>query len=137
MNKWDLRYLKLVAEISTWSKDPKKVACVLVDEKNHIISTGYNGPPHGISDKYTTKEEKLAKTIHAEANALLKAGRPIHTAYITCLPCSNCMAMLIQQEVKRIVVAQDTISKKWNPFITFAMAEEAEVLIEVIPNELS
>lgn len=130
--KWDIRYLELAQHIASWSKDNVQVGCILVGPNNMLVSTGYNGPPQHVLDVWDTKEEKLARTIHAEANAILMADKPIHSAYITYLPCSNCMALLIQKGVKRIIVANDRISHKWNPAITFAMAEEAEVTIEVI-----
>lgn len=136
MNTWDLRFIELARHISTWSKDEVQVGCVLADSNKRIISIGYNGPPQGVIDAYDTKEEKLARTIHAEENAILFADRyRLHnaTAYIyPFYPCSNCAAKLIQVGVKRIVAGTDNLSRKWNPFTTIAMCEEAEVKLESI-----
>lgn len=134
--EWDNRLLGLAQYYSRWSKDPAhKVGCVLADSDNRIMAHGYNGPPAGVIDSFETKEEKVAKTIHAEINALLFAKHELNgaTAYIyPFLPCSQCMAALIQAGIKRIVVAKDEISRKWNPAITFAMADEADIKIEVL-----
>lgn len=133
MTKWDLRFLELARHISTWSKDETQVGCVLVNKRNRVISVGYNGPPQGVIDSYETKDEKLARTIHAEENAILFADMDLTgaTAYIyPFYPCSNCAAKLIQVGVKRIVAATDSISRKWNPLVTVAMCEEANVKLE-------
>src|SRR5699024_9380544 len=42
--KWDARYMGLAYLVASWSKDPStKVGCILVDQKNRFISSGYNG----------------------------------------------------------------------------------------------
>jgi dCMP deaminase len=43
MNKWDLRYLNLAKEVSTWSKDPSsKIGAVAVGSKGQVLAQGYN-----------------------------------------------------------------------------------------------
>ena len=135
MDKWDLRFLDMAELVASWSKDPAhKVGCVLVDQDRRVLSIGYNGPPKGVLDSYETKEEKNARTLHAEHNAVLFArGERPHTAYIhPFFPCSNCCALLIQAGVQRIVATQDSISRKWNPAITQAMCDEAGVILEAV-----
>ena len=133
---WDHKLLGLAQHYALWSKDPDhKVGCVLADQYNQVMAGGYNGPPRFVIDSWETKEEKVARTVHAEINALLFAKHDLKgaTAYIyPFLPCSQCMAALIQAGITRIVVAKDEISRKWNPMITFAMADEAEIKIEVL-----
>lgn len=133
MDKWDLRFLEMAKLVASWSKDPAhKVGCVLVDENRRVLSIGYNGPPKNVLDLYETKEEKNARTIHAEANAILFArGTQPHTAYIyPFYPCSSCCALLIQAGIQRIVANKDSISRKWNPAITQAMCDEADIALE-------
>ena len=49
--KWDDRFLVLAKLIGSWSKDPStQVGAVIVDDKNRIVSVGYNGFPRGIKD---------------------------------------------------------------------------------------
>jgi deoxycytidylate deaminase len=75
--KWHKRYLELAKHISTWSKDPStQVGAVVVTESGREY-VGYNGFPHGIADteaRLTDREKKYKLTIHAEKNALRKAG---------------------------------------------------------------
>ena len=89
MSKWDRRMLGLVNLIATCSKDPSTgVGAVIVDSKNRIVSVGFNGFPRAVCDSDEAlfdRDEKLRRTIHAEENALLFAGRPVEgcTIYVT------------------------------------------------------
>jgi dCMP deaminase len=106
--KWDSRFLKTAALVRLWSKDPStKCGCVIADGKA-IVSTGYNGYPSGITDNPDdSREVKLAKTIHAEVNAILYAKRDLSgcTLYVTPIPpCSNCAAIIVQSGISRVVI---------------------------------
>ena len=47
---WDEYFLAIAEEVSRRSPDPNtKHGCVLVDEGNRVLSTGYNGPVSGLS----------------------------------------------------------------------------------------
>ena len=49
--KWDNRFIDLAKLVGSWSKDPStQVGAVIVDQKNRIVSVGYNGFPQKISD---------------------------------------------------------------------------------------
>lgn len=79
-NKWDLRFLKQAAEVSSWSKDPStKVGAILASQDNQQIVIGYNGYPSRLADNQHehTREERLARSIHAELNAIFNAKRPL------------------------------------------------------------
>lgn len=135
LTKWDRRFIALAELVASWSKDTTKVGCVIVDGKQRIISTGYNGPPRGVSDHYVTRDEKLAKAIHAETNALLFAARDVAgaTAYITHPPCSNCATNLIQKEIARVVFpkpSEDFLSR-WKESYYTALGMFREVGVEV------
>lgn len=94
MSKWDRRMLGLVNLVATWSKDPSTgVGAVIVDSKNRIVSVGFNGFPRAVCDSDEAlfdRDEKLRRTIHAEENALLFAGRSVEgcTIYVTHPPCA-------------------------------------------------
>ena len=109
MSKWDRRMLGLVNLVATWSKDPSTgVGAVIVDSKNRIVSVGFNGFPRAVCDSDEAlfdRDEKLRRTIHAEENALLFAGRPVEgcTIYVTHPPCARCAAKLIQSGLARVV----------------------------------
>ena len=108
---WDMRFMDLAGEISTWSKDPTtSVGCVIVDQQRRIVSTGYNGFPAGIEDdeaKMRDRETKLRMTIHAEHNAILFAQRSLKgcTLYVTMPPCAHCAAQIVQVGITRVVSA--------------------------------
>ncbi|MDP8268300.1 MAG: hypothetical protein P9L97_06175 [Candidatus Tenebribacter davisii] len=71
-DKWDNRFIKLAEHIAFWSKDPStKVGSVITDNKR-IVSLGFNGYPKGIpDDDLNNRQNKYAKVIHGELNAIL------------------------------------------------------------------
>lgn len=110
MKKWDKRFLELAKLVGSWSKDPStQVGAVIVDQKNRIVSVGYNGFPRGIKDnqeKLIDREEKYDIIVHAEANALSFANRSVEGCTIYSWPfqpCSRCAGLIIQSGVKRVV----------------------------------
>ena len=93
------------------SKDPStKVGAVLVRDRR-IISTGFNGFPRHIPDdqeKLNKRTLKSNRICHAEANAI--TGCALHgissygaTLYVTLHPCHECMKLVIQSGINRIV----------------------------------
>lgn len=93
----------------------RRVGCVLVDELNHIMSTGYNGPPASMDhciDKpcagaYMPSGTGLSQceAIHAEINALLQCPNVyrIKTVYCTTAPCIDCTKALLNTSAQRVV----------------------------------
>ena len=137
--KWHDRFIRLATEISTWSRDPgTKVGCIIVDPLNRVVSLGFNGFPHGISDdtlRLQDRETKLRITIHAEENALLFAKRDVagYTAYVTHHPCSSCAAKLIQSGISKVVYKQDEVfESKWADSIALAKTLFFECSVEVV-----
>lgn len=121
---YDVRFMRLAREVSTWSKDPKKqIGCVAVRDRQ-ILSQGYNGFPRGIKDDWRLyiKETKLPMVAHAELNMVVNAvnnGISLKgsTVYVFGLPvCSNCAIPLIQAGVHSIVMCDSTEgnSKSWS-----------------------
>lgn len=106
MIDWDKRFFDLAHHIAQWSKDPStKVGAVIVRPDKTIASVGYNGFPRGVEDVYTTREDKLMRTVHAEANAIVTAREPLHgySIYVTPLhPCANCASLIIQSGIKHV-----------------------------------
>lgn len=104
--KWDERFFDIAELVASWSKDPStKVGAVIVRPDRTIASVGYNGFPRGVDDTYTTREDKLMRTVHAEANAILSAREPLqgYTLYVTPLhPCANCSGLIIQSGIKEV-----------------------------------
>ena len=93
----------------------RQVGCVFVDERKHIIATGYNGIPSGM--KHCTKStcprmntpsgESLhtCYAVHAEINALIQCvdTQKIKTAYITNSPCLVCTCALLNTSCTEII----------------------------------
>jgi dCMP deaminase len=141
--KWDVRFIKLAKEVSTWSIDPStKVGCVLVKNKR-VISTGYNGFPKNISDSFDRlmdREQKYEITVHAEVNAVTTAA--LHgvstegsTAYITLMPCSRCASVLINAGVTAVcVLTNPVIPDRWlkNFILASKLLAEAGVAYQTI-----
>jgi len=107
----------LVAKRSTCLR--RHVGAVLVKDR-HLLATGYNGAPSGIShclDSGCLREElripsgerhELCRGLHAEQNAIIQAAK--HgvnidgaTLYCTTAPCVICAKMLINAGIRRIV----------------------------------
>jgi dCMP deaminase len=113
MKKWDIRYMKLAQEVSTWSKDPSsQIGAVAIAPTGQVLSQGYNGFPRGISDqieRYTNREIKYDFIVHAEMNCIYNAsfnGVSLKgsTIYVYGLPiCNECAKGIIQVGASRVV----------------------------------
>jgi len=103
---WHKRFFAMADLVASWSKDPStKVGAVIVRPDRTIASVGYNGFPRGVDDVYTNREDKLLRTVHAEANAILSAHEPLtdYTIYVTPLhPCANCAAFIVQSGITSV-----------------------------------
>jgi dCMP deaminase len=106
---WDNIFFQ---EATLWSRRSHDIqtqcGCVLVKDKT-AISSGYNGFIRDIddSDLPNTRPEKYSFMIHAEANAIynsVRIGRSTlgASAYITAVPCLDCLQMLYQCGIQKI-----------------------------------
>lgn len=93
----------------------RKTGCVLVNDLNHVIATGYNGRASGVDNCFERpcKGSKMdsgmglerCEAIHAEANALLQCPnvQTIKTAYCTTAPCIHCVKLLMNTSCSNIL----------------------------------
>jgi dCMP deaminase len=115
------------------------VGAVIV-KAGQILSTGYNGAPHGfehcldigcIREKqniaHGTRHE-LCRAVHAEQNAIIQAA--IHgvsiegaTLYCTHQPCILCTKMLINGKIQRVVFLNEYPDKTSLEFLKQAGIE--------------
>lgn len=121
---WDEAYLKQANDIKERSIDANtKHGCILTNENNHIVSTGYNSFPIDFPDEflpnYRFPEEtdcyKYDFMIHAEANAVCNLTTKNYsrlTCYMTGKPCITCLKLLRQIKVDRIVLSN---TYGWGP----------------------
>ncbi len=143
-SKWDLRYLQLAKEVSSWSKDPStQIGAIAVGTKRQVLSQGYNGFPRGIEDRvayYENRETKYKYVVHAEMNVIYNAtynGVSLDgaTLYVTGLPvCSDCAKGIIQVGIRRVVMIEQNVPQKWIESwkTTASMFEQANIDWEFI-----
>ncbi|MBR2432259.1 MAG: dCMP deaminase family protein [Clostridia bacterium] len=115
---WDDYFMGVALLAAERSKDPNtRVGACIVDEQNRILSTGYNGFPHGCSDdefpwgrEGTDVETKYPYVVHAELNAILNtrgtslAGSKL---YVALFPCNECAKAIIQAGIREVVYLSD------------------------------
>ena len=118
IDEYFLQISALVGERSTCIR--RKVGCVLVDTRKHIVATGYNGVPYGFphcldrpcEGAFAPSGVDLDKclAVHAEVNAFLQlTSEDKLTAYLPATPCFSCAKMICNSNVVRIV------AKEWYP----------------------
>ena len=118
---WD-EYFMGVAHLSGMrSKDPStQVGCCIVNDKNRILSMGYNGLPMGCSDddfpwarSGEDLETKYPFVAHSELNAILNyRGGSLEGSklYVSLFPCNECAKAIIQAGIKTVVYDSDKYS---------------------------
>lgn len=135
---WAKRYLRLAEEISTWTSCLSRgVGCVITVGRR-VVATGYNGAPAGVPScrergyclrKDSRSGENLDKclAVHSEQNAITwaaKEGQSLKGGdiYVTTMPCSTCMKLIISSGIKRVFFIND-----YNSPLTIQLAKEANI----------
>lgn len=139
-DQYFMELAEIVSKRSTCVK--RKVGAVLV-KVNHILSTGYNGAPSGLT--HCTKETcvrqnlkegehpELCRGVHSEVNCIIQAalhGTSIDgdtTLYCTTFPCMSCLKLLINAKVKRIVYKEGYYMENK---VKQDLADESKIKIE-------
>ncbi|WP_028670206.1 dCMP deaminase family protein [Saccharospirillum impatiens] len=143
-SKWAQRFFQMAELVGSWSKDPSTQVGAVITQGNRVVSLGFNGYPHGVSDRADTddREMKYAKTIHAEENAILFAKRDLANCeiWVTHFPCPNCAAKIIQTGITMVhcpVQTEDFLSR-WGEkiIISESMFEEAGVQVHWVKEPL-
>lgn len=115
---WDEYFMGIAIFSSYRSKDPNtRVGACIVNDKNRIISVGYNGFPMGCSDDNfpwdrtgDEYETKYPYVCHAELNAILNSrGVSLEGCkiYVALFPCNECAKAIIQCGIKEVVYLSD------------------------------
>jgi dCMP deaminase len=130
----DDRYMGLAFFHASFSKDPNtQVGAVIVNEKNEIVGTGYNGPPRRIDDNKINWERpyKYRFIKHAEANAIDHALIPTEntTLYVTGIPCQKCMLEIADAGISKVIYFD--MSKIVDPFSMLSNNTEMEITSEI------
>ncbi len=115
---WDEYFMGIAMLSSYRSKDPNtQVGACIVNDKNRIMSVGYNGFPAGCSDDEfpwersgDDYETKYPYVCHAELNAILNnrgANLEGCRIYVALFPCNECAKAIIQSGIKEVVYLSD------------------------------
>ena len=134
---WSEYFIAISKIVASRSTCPRlSVGAVLVKDK-HIISTGYNGVPSGISHCNNTGcvlvDNHCSLSIHAEINAIkhCKLDTKSSIMYITHNPCINCTLELHKAGVRRIVYAD--LYKPLDYFNIGLNANELPDIVQLVP----
>jgi len=110
---------------------------------SRVLTFSFNGFPAIVTDcvkilHHEDKNKKLDRTIHAEQNALLYAGRDAKDchAYIVGKPvCNTCAIMLIQAGIRRVVAAPPLLDsdKNWDKRGRLALTMFKQAGVEFTP----
>ncbi|OYU56582.1 MAG: cytidine deaminase [Chitinophagaceae bacterium BSSC1] len=136
---WDEYFMGVAILSAKRSKDPNtQVGACIVNKKNRIVGTGYNGLPAGCSDddfpwnkQGEFLETKYPYVCHAELNAILNnigmdlAGCRIYTALF---PCNECSKAIIQSGISEVVYLSDKYESTDAAKASKRMLENAGVL---------
>lgn len=115
---WDEYFMGIAMLSSRRSKDPStQVGACIVNDKNKIMSVGYNGFPAGCSDDEfpwerdgDSFETKYPYVCHAELNAILNSGGSSLEGckiYVDLFPCNECAKAIIQCGIREVYYLSD------------------------------
>ncbi|QGS52134.1 deoxycytidylate deaminase [Spiroplasma tabanidicola] len=114
---WTTYFLAMVELNAMRSKDPNtQVGAVVVNDLNHIIASGYNGLPRGLSDdnfpwarEGNWEETKYPYVVHAESNAILSATTSVRGCimYTSQFPCFECAKIIVQSGIQTVIYSDN------------------------------
>lgn len=147
----DQIFMDYAIHASKFSPDPStKVGAVTVME-NQIFSVGWNQFPTGVAEteeRWEDRTQKYPRVLHAEADALIAAGRLMQrtnsllgfeslTIYATEFPCCSCCGLIIQSGIERVVTQEplSDFAERWADQIEISrsMFEESGTELVVLP----
>jgi len=146
---WEEYFMGVALLAAERSKDPNtQVGACIVDQQNRILSTGYNGFPHGCSDDefpWNRDEEKgdtkYQFVVHAELNAILNArGKSLAGSilYVGLFPCNECAKAIIQAGVSEVIYLSDKYKNTPSTIASRRMLDAAGVkLTQLKPTRAS
>ena len=121
---WDEYFMEIAKVVATRSNCSRRHVAAVIVKDRHILSTGYNGTPHGVVNCFaggcprcagkvksgTHLEECLC--VHAEQNAICQAAFFGHavkdaTIYVTISPCLTCAKLSVNAGIKEVVYGGD------------------------------
>lgn len=116
---WDDYFMGVAILSAHRSKDPNsQVGACIVNEQNKIVGIGYNGFPIGCDDEELpwareaecVNDTKYPYVCHAELNAIMNKNAADLVGcriYVTLFPCNECVKLLLQSGIKKIIFLSD------------------------------
>lgn len=138
---WDKWFLGMCEYVSSASKDPStQVGAVIIRPNRTIASIGYNGFPRSMSDtseRLHNRDDKYARIIHGEMNAILNSKEDLRGYHIYIwpfCPCSRCAVHIIQSGIRRVISYQlpEHLKERWQEDTDKALSFFREVGVEYI-----
>lgn len=109
----DEMYLQIAEVVSQRGTCSRSQVGAVIVKNNSVVSEGYVGSPSGFPHCLDNgciigKDGGCIRTVHAEANAIIKAakyGKAVNgaTMYCTHSPCKVCASFIINAGIKRVV----------------------------------
>jgi dCMP deaminase len=109
---WDTYWMEMAFQVSTRATCLRRAVGAVIVLNNEVVAMGYNGAPRKTDqcDEVGCYMEDgvCIRTVHAEANALLRAPRDIIGAHIysTDYPCVNCARLIANTGITRLYFAR-------------------------------
>ena len=108
---WAEYFMNIAHEVATRSTCNRKAVGAVIVRGKTILSTGYNGSikgaDHCADAGHEMENDHCARTIHAEANAIVQAARhgiriEDSEIYVTASPCYDCFKMIANVGINKI-----------------------------------
>lgn len=147
---WDQTWMRVAETVALRSRCSRaQIGAVIVDAKQRIASTGYNGQAAGLKvegeclnwcERAQGKTELTSAyegcpSIHSEANALLYVDRSSvegGTIYITGAPCMQCAKLISNSGLARVVARVKDSDAHRNPEVVLDYLVRCDILVETI-----
>ncbi len=117
---WDDYFMEIARVVAMRSNCSRRHVGAVVMRDNHILSTGYNGTPHGVKNCFAGGCPRCAGKVksgshleeclcvHAEQNAICQAalyGTSLQgsSIYVTLSPCLTCAKLIINSGIEEVV----------------------------------
>jgi len=108
----DIYFLRIAAVVATRATCPRRAVGAVIVKDSHILATGYNGAPRGLTHCTESGCEIVGghcvRAAHSEANALISAARhgtciDKASMFVTTQPCLQCAKLIVNAGITRVV----------------------------------
>lgn len=136
-------FMSIAIAVASRSTCPRRaVGCVITDDHDRIMATGFNGVPRGephcidepcLGANMTSGEGlEICRALHAEQNALAQCKDilQIYNVYCTTYPCLNCLKQIINTSVKSMYF-MEAYSVSYFPYIVQIHQLETPFLLKL------